>query len=50
MTIEQPSSMPPKVAIYERPASADRPRRTWIVWITAIAASAAWGAYYFWLH
>lgn len=49
MTNEQPSQ-PPKVAIYERPASADRPRRTWIVWTTAIAVSAAWGVYYFWMR
>ena len=50
MTSEQPSSQPPKVAIYERPASADRPRRTWIVWTSAIAVSAAWGVYYFWMR
>jgi hypothetical protein len=50
MANEQSSDRPQKVAIYERPASADRPRRTWIVWATAIAVSTAWGAYFFWLR
>jgi hypothetical protein len=50
MATEQSPSKPPKVAIYDRPAGADRPWRTWIVWGTALAVSAAWGAYYFWLR
>jgi hypothetical protein len=37
-----------KVGIYERPASADRPKAKWIVWLIAIAVSIAWAIYFFW--
>jgi hypothetical protein len=42
------ASRPPKVAIYDRPASADRPHRRWLVWIIAALGTAAWGAYLLW--
>jgi hypothetical protein len=37
-----------KVGIYERPASADRPRRVWAVWAIAIAVAGAWSLYFLW--
>jgi hypothetical protein len=40
----------PKVAIFERPASADRPRRAWLPWAIAGVVSVAWGLYYFWVR
>jgi hypothetical protein len=42
------ASRPSKVAIYDRPASADRSHRRWLAWIIAAVASAAWGAYLLW--
>ena len=47
---ETDSRKPPKVAVFERPASADRPRRNWLPWALAVAVSAAWGLYIFWLR
>jgi hypothetical protein len=39
---------PPRVAIYDRPAAADRPRRGWLPWAIALSIAAAWGAYLLW--
>jgi hypothetical protein len=47
MKTDQPSPTR-KVGIYERPASADRPRRGWVVWAIAIAVAVAWGVYFLW--
>lgn len=41
---------PPRVAIFDRPASADRPRRAWLPWVAAIVLAAAWGAYVLWMR
>jgi hypothetical protein len=50
MTPEPQASKPPKVAIFDRPASADRPRRAWLPWAVAVAVASAWGVYFFWLR
>ena len=36
-----------KVGIYERPASADRLRRGWVIWAIAIAVVCVWSFIYF---
>jgi hypothetical protein len=47
MKTDQPSPTR-RVGIYERPASADRAWRRWVVWAIAIAAAGAWGVYFLW--
>ena len=46
MKTDQPSPIR-KVGIYERPASADRPRRRWVIWAIAIAVVCAWSFFLF---
>jgi multidrug resistance efflux pump len=41
---------PPRVAIYERPAGADRPRRRWLPAAIAVLLGAAWGGWWLWLR
>jgi hypothetical protein len=52
MKSDPPSFPSRRVAIYERPASADRPPRRWIVLAVtiAVAVASAWGFYFFWVR
>ena len=45
---DQPPAPPErKLGVYDRPASADRPRGRLIIWLIAIAVSLGWLLYFF---
>jgi hypothetical protein len=39
-----------KVGIYERPASADRARRGWVILAILVAVAASLGLYFIWMR
>jgi type VI protein secretion system component VasF len=44
-------TQPPKVAIFERPASADRPRRRWLLtWVLLLAGAVVLMTYFVWMR
>jgi hypothetical protein len=50
MSTDPQHGKPNKVAVYDRPASADRPRRTWLPVAIAVAVSVGWSVYLFWFR